>query len=267
MLVVIRGGGDLSSGVTIRLHRAGLRVVITELQQPQVVRRLVSFAEAVYRGETHVEEVSARLVKDDRDLARALDSKVIPVIIDPDGAIIGRQHPEVVIDGRMLKRPPEYGMDIARLVIGLGPGFTAGVNCHAAIETNRGHFLGRVLWQGSPQEDTGIPENVLNHRSERVIRAPRAGQMEAFTEICDHVEPEQLVARVDGEPVYAQFGGVLRGMIHTGTWVEKGQKIGDVDPRDKPEFCRLVSEKSLAIGGGVLEAVLRQEDLRPLLWG
>lgn len=266
MLVIVRGGGDLSSGIAVRLHRAGLRVVITELPQPQAVRRLVSFAEAVYRVETEVEGIVARLVDDDRDITPVSDRNMIPVVIDPDGKIIGRQHPEVVIDGRMLKRPPEYGKDLARLVIGLGPGFTAGVNCHAAIETNRGHLLGRVLWHGSPQEDTGVPENVLNHRSERVLRAPGSGVVEAVADICDHLMAEQLVARVDGEPVYTPFSGVLRGIIHPGTRVHKGQKIGDVDPRDRPEFCRLVSEKSLAVGGGVLEAILSQEDLRPLLW-
>lgn len=266
MLVVVRGGGDLSSGVTIRLHRAGLRVVITELPQPHVVRRLVSFADAVYQGETTVEGIVARVVNDDRDITRVLERRMVPVIIDPDGEIIDRQHPEVVIDGRMLKHAPEYGMDIARFVIGLGPGFTAGVNCHAAIETNRGHYLGRVLWHGSPQADTGIPENVLNHRSERVLRAPREGYLEVFADICDHLEREQLVARVDGEPIYAPFSGVLRGLIYPGTWVHKDQKIGDVDPRDRPEFCSLVSEKSLAVGGGVLEAILSQGDLRPLLW-
>jgi xanthine dehydrogenase accessory factor len=150
--------------------------------------------------------------------------------------------------------------------VGLGPGFIAGKNCHAVIETQRGHLLGRVIWEGEPLGDTGIPEKVQQFAAERVLRSPADGVLEAFMDIGDLVQPEQLVARVNGEPVQAPFKGVLRGLAHAGLHVNKGMKIGDVDPRNDPRYCSLVSDKSLAIGGAVLEAILSQALLRPVLW-
>lgn len=266
MLVVLRGGGDLASGVALRLHRSGLRVLITELAQPLVVRRLVSFAEAVYRGEISVEGVHARRAQNISQALSTLEMGMIPVLIDPHGACLSELVPSVLVDGRMRKRPPELGMGAASLVIGLGPGFIAGENCHAVIETNRGHRLGYVVWHGAPEADTGIPESVMNQREERVLRAPSDGELVAYAEICEHLEQGQLVARVAGKAVYAPFAGVLRGMLQSGISVYKGLKIGDVDPRDDPSYCSMVSDKSLAIGGGVLEAILSRADLRSILW-
>jgi len=165
-LVLIRGGGDLASGVALRLHRVGMRVVITELAQPLVIRRLVSFAEAIYQGQAQVEEVTSRRAENVSDLKKALNDGVIPVLVDPECTIINhiaevgdQMKISVLVDGRMTKRPPNIGIDAAPLVVGLGPGFVAGENCHAVIETNRGHFLGRVIWKGSPLVDTGVPED------------------------------------------------------------------------------------------------------------
>jgi xanthine dehydrogenase accessory factor len=151
-------------------------------------------------------------------------------------------------------------------VIGLGPGFEAGLNCHAVVETNRGHRLGRVIWQGAPESDTGVPESVAEHGVERVLRAPVDGILQARVEIGEMVEPGQAVADVAGQPVLANFAGVLRGLVRSGLPVRQGMKVGDVDPRGDRAACRLVSDKALAVGGGVLEAILSRPDLRPLLW-
>jgi xanthine dehydrogenase accessory factor len=268
-IIIIRGGGDLASGVALRLFRAGLRVAITELPQPQAVRRLVSFAEAVFERETMVEGVTGKLVNDPGDTLRILRvfaQKQIPVLIDPDLQSLRSLRPTVVVDGRMTKHPPELGLGQASLVIGLGPGFKAGVDCHAVVETQRGHLLGRVLWQGTAAEDTGVPEAVSEHGTDRVLRAPADGILVAHCEICDLVETDQVVAEVDGQPVLAPFAGVLRGLLHPGLPVIKGVKIGDIDPRSDPSYCTLVSDKALAIGGGVLEAILSRPELRSMLW-
>ncbi|MDD5467657.1 MAG: selenium-dependent molybdenum cofactor biosynthesis protein YqeB [Anaerolineales bacterium] len=268
-LVLVRGGGDLASGVTLRLVRAGLQVVATELAQPLAVRRLVAFSEAVYEGETSVEGIPARRVNDPTDTLRilmVLSKGAVPVLVDPEGESIAALHPTILVDARMLKKPVELVSSVVPLIIGLGPGFTPGENCHAAVETNRGHMLGRVYWQSVPQADTGVPDEVFEKRAERVLRAPATGVLQAHASICDHVEPGQLIAEVDGATVAAPFSGRLRGLLRSGMPVSAGMKIGDVDPRDDPQFCTLVSDKSLAVGGGVLEAILSRADLRPHLW-
>lgn len=269
MIVLIRGGGDLASGVAYRLHRAGLRVVITELPQPLAVRRLVSFAEAVYRGEITIEGVTARRIDDYTDTLRILQvftKGYIPVIVDPEGKSIQALHPSVVVDARMTKRRAELIPTPVKLIIGLGPGFTVGENCHAVVETKRGHTLGRVLWQGSAEPNTGEPDPVGRWVSERVLRAPADGVLVAHKEICDHVEAGEVVAEVDGQPITAPFPGVLRGIIHPGVFVKAGAKIGDVDPRDNPSYCTMISDKSLAVAGGVMEAILSRPELRASFW-
>jgi xanthine dehydrogenase accessory factor len=269
MIVLIRGGGDLASGVALRLHRAGIRVVVTELPQPLAVRRLVSFAEAVNSGEVMVEGVTGRKVIDPTDSLRILQilSKgQVPVLVDPEAKAAQALHPSVIVDGRMLKNPPEPLRHTARLYIGLGPGFTAPKDCSAVIETQRGHRLGRVIWQGGAERDTGLPEAVGERRSERVLRATMDGILHTFAEICAHLEAGEVVAKVGGVVIKAPFTGVLRGLLPEGMTVSQGLKIGDLDPRDDPDICRLVSDKSLAVGGGVLEAILATQDLRPLIW-
>ena len=269
MIVLIRGGGDLASGVALRLYKAGLRVVMTELPQPLAVRRLVSFGEAVYAGECSVEGVTARRVSDPTDTLRVLQvlSKGhIPVLIDAEGVSIKQLHPHVVVDARMIKERVPLIETMIKLIIGLGPGFVAGENCHVVVETNRGHMLGRVIWEGAPEADTGEPDAVASHRSKRVLRAPADGELVAHAEICDHLKEGQLVAEVGGQELHSPFKGVLRGLLRSGVQVTGGLKIGDVDPRDDARFCTLVSDKSLAIAGGVLEAILSRSELRPQLW-
>lgn len=265
MIVLIRGGGDLASGVALRLHRVGLGVVISELTQPLAVRRTVSFAEAIYSGVTAVEGITAQRVKEPGDRAairHILDRGQIPVVIDPQAAVLATLKPAVVVDGRMKKRADDKMPDGVQLFIGLGPGYVAGENCHAVIETNRGHMLGRVIWKGAPEADTGIPDRVGEKQEERVLRAPVAGLLQTRAEIGDHLQGGDLVAEVGGQAVRAPFGGVLRGLLHPGIKVRAGVKIGDVDPRDDPRYCTMVSDKSLAIGGGVLEAILSSPDMR-----
>lgn len=277
-LVLLRGGGDLATGVALRLHRAGIKVVITELPQPLAVRRAVSFGEAVYTRMHTVEGIKARFVEPDKVHA-TLDANEIPVLIDPDANILlsplrpgsGQAFSFlIVVDGRLLKQPPLPLPKNVPLHIGLGPGFHAGVNCDAAIETRRSHTLGRVYWDGATQPDSGQPEG----DPRRVLRAPVDGVLRAKAQIGEHVEEGQVVAVIseqlvqDSEQfsVISPLKGVLRGMIRDDIHVTKGLKIGDIDPRDDASACYLVSDKALAIGGGVLEAILTRVELRKQLW-
>lgn len=262
-IILLRGGGDLASGVALRLHRSGFRVVITELPQPLAVRRTVSFAEAAYEGKHTVEGVTGRLVQPEQ-VAAALEAGDIPVLIDPDANILlSSFFFLVVVDARLTKQVPvPLPVDIP-LHIGLGPGFHAGVNCHAVIETRRSHTLGRVYWEGAPQPDSGQPEG----DPRRVLRAPGDGRLSAKTKIGEHVEAGQVVAVIGKQyPVISPLTGIVRGLIHEGLTVAKGLKIGDVDPRDDPSTCSLVSDKALSIGGAVLEAILSREEIREKLF-
>jgi len=264
-LILVRGGGDLATGVAMRLFRSGLRVVITELPQPLAVRRTVSFAEAVYSGEISVEGLTARCVKDPGDSLRVLSilgKQEVPVLVDPGCTSAQLLHPAVIVDGRMTKRAPEPIGYSPLLYIGLGPGFEAGVNCQAVIETRRGHTLGRVFWQGGPEADTGQPSG----DARRVLRSPADGELETHFKIGDHVEAGQLVAEVGGEEVLSLLAGIVRGLLHPGLQVTRGLKIGDIDLRDDPRLCQLVSDKALSISGGVLEALLSRPEVRSQLW-
>lgn len=271
-LILIRGAGDLASGVALRLVHCGLRVIMTELPQPLVVRRLASFAEAVYRGEWTVEGLTARLVKDPTDnfkILMTLSKGEIPVLVDPQGETVAGLHPTAVVDARLIKEKVPLDPHFVPLLIGLGPGFEAGVNCHAVIETQRGPGLGRVIWQGAPLPDTGVPEVIGGRGAERVLRAPAAGVFQPRTEIGQAVDAGQLIAEVDQTPLYTPIKGHVRGLLYPGLIVQKGLKVGDIDPRPEagaPGFCQQVSDKSLAIGGGVLEAVLTRPELRRRWW-
>jgi xanthine dehydrogenase accessory factor len=250
----------------MRLHRAGIRILITELPEPLVIRRLASFAEAVYAGEYTLEGITARRAVDWKDIHHAWEAGLIPVLVDPWVQAAAKAMPVVLVDARMTKKPPDLGMDSAPLVIGLGPGFVAGENCHAVVETKRGHFLGRVIWDGPTQPNTGVPGTSGGHQADRVLRAPTDGVLEAHATIGDHLASGQVVAEVAGKPICAAFKGVLRGLIQPGLQVKRGLKVGDVDPRADPSYCTTISDKALAIGGGVLEAVLTRPSIRTMLW-
>lgn len=264
--ILMRGGGDLASGVAYRLARAGWSILISELPQPLAVRRLVSYAQAVYDGEVCIEGITGRLAFDLNAAEASMEKGEIAVMVDPGAENRIQFHPQVIIDARMTKQPPDLDIQAAALTIGLGPGFVAGENCNVVIETMRGPWLGHVYWQGSAEADTGQPEAVANRIGDRVLRAPASGTLTAFAEIGTQVEANQLLADISGVPVYAQFKGVLRGLIQPGIVVQQGVKIGDVDPRLDPQLCIRISDKALAVGGGVLEAILTREDLRHEFW-
>ena len=265
-LILIRGGGDLASGIAYRLHKAGLKVIITEIGQPLSVRRKVSFCEAVYDGEITIEGVIGRLAAPETILSTLSDGE-IPVLVDPDLTILSSPLSILcLVVATLRKRPPETGLVTVKLSIGMGPGFTAAKDVHAVIETNRGHTLGRVYWQGSALADTGIPEQVLGIRAERVLRAPADGKLITHGDIGDHFDKGDTICEVEGIPVNAPFDGSLRGLLRSGVIVKKGLKIGDLDPRDDPRYCTLISDKSLALGGSVLEAILSQKEIRKELW-
>jgi xanthine dehydrogenase accessory factor len=211
-----------------------------------------------------VEEVSARLVKSIDGIASIWENGEIPVIVDPECQVlstIDRTHfaIEVLVDARMTKKPADLQLGSAPLMIGLGPGFVVGQNCNAIVETKRGHYLGRVLLTGSASQDTGVPEGFGNRYQDRVLRSPADGVFRSDREIGDQLIPGDLIGEVDGEEIHATFKGVLRGLLHPGLYVSKGFKIGDLDPRNDPGYCKFVSDKALAVAGGVLEAILRKE--------
>jgi xanthine dehydrogenase accessory factor len=265
--VVIRGGGDLGSGVALRLRRSGLPVVICELPEPLAVRRRVSFATAVYTGSVSVEECLACRVdypEEVMNVERIIAQGQIPVLVDPYGFTIEFLKPKVVIDARMLKQPLKRPHNPVQLLIGLGPGFIAGENCDAVIETNRGVSMGRVIWKGASEPNTGSPETVEGHRDARILRAPVDGLVETYACIGDRLVTGQTIAQVGGHFVSAAFNGILRGLIHTGVTVKGGTKIGDLDPRDDARLIDQVSDKALAVGGGALEAICSKFELSEL---
>lgn len=254
--VVIKGAGDLATGVGFRLWRAGFPVVMTELTQPLAIRRAAVFAEAVYAGATIIEGIEARRIERVADVEAVWQAGAIPVLVDATRTAIAALRPEVIVDGIMAKRNTGTQITDAPLVIALGPGFVAGHDVHAVIETSRGHFLGRVIWTGAAQEDTGVPGEVGGQSRKRVVYPPRAGIFLGALPISAQVREGDLLGTVDGAPVLAPASGVLRGLIHDGLHVTPTLKIGDVDPRGVIEHCFTVSDKALAIGGGVLEAVV-----------
>ncbi|MGM0428047.1 MAG: selenium-dependent molybdenum cofactor biosynthesis protein YqeB [Thermodesulfobacteriota bacterium] len=254
--IVIRGAGDIATGVAARLWRSGFPVIMTEIAQPLTVRRTVSLSDAVYEGETIVEGVRARRVQDKPGILKALKERVIPVRVDPEATIVAQMDAFAVIDAVMAKKNVGTHIKDAPFVVGLGPGFAAGEDVHAVVETKRGHTLGRVIWEGSAIPNTGIPGDVKGFGAERVIRATGAGLFKGVLSIGGHVEKGDIVAYAGDTPIPAPVSGMLRGLLHDGIMVEKGLKSGDVDPRDIQESCWTISDKALAVGGGVLEAVL-----------
>lgn len=266
-IVLVRGGGDLATGVAARLHRCGFAVIVLEIAKPLAVRRLVALAQAVFVGEVKVEELVGRRVEDVVAARKAMEKGVIPVMVDPQATLRFEFEPLALVDGRMLKRPPEFGVDAAPMVIGLGPGFEAGVDCHAVVETHRGHHMGRVLWEGAAQADTAIPEPVAGYDADRVLRAPAPGAIRARLELGTVVRRGEVVATFGDVPLRVPFDGVLRGLLHDGVEVEAGVKVGDLDPRGDPSFCHEISDKALAVGGGVLEALFSRPAIRRRLAG
>lgn len=256
-LILIKGAGEMASAVAHRLFMAGLQPVMTELNEPMVVRRRVAFAQAVYDGETEVEGIKGEGVSSIEEIKELVNRRRIPVFT---GRITKRELasliPGVIIDATMTKNGGSTEIWQAPLVIGLGPGFVAGRNVDAVVETMRGHNLGRVYYEGEAAPNTGVPGDIAGYTAERVMRSPVQGIFQSQKEIGEKVTRGQIVGNVGDQPVLAPLSGVIRGLIHDGVKVAKGLKLGDIDPRGKAEYCFTISEKGRAIAGGVLEAIL-----------
>ena len=250
----MKGAGDLATGVAYRLHRVGFHVLMTEVAQPTTVRRTVAFSEAVYDGRCTVEGLDAVRVEGPSGAWAAFEQDAVAVIVDPEASVVRELRPVLLVDAIIAKKNLGTTLSDAPAVVALGPGFSAGEDVHAVVETMRGHDLGRVIWQGEALPNTGVPGEIGGHGAERVLRAPAAGIFTGLRAIGDQVQPGDRVAEVEGEPVLTTIGGVLRGMVRSGLPVTPGFKVADVDPRARPEHCLTISDKALAVAGGVLEA-------------
>jgi xanthine dehydrogenase accessory factor len=257
LVVLIRGAGEIASGVAHRLQRSHFKVCMIEIPHPLAVRRAVAFSEAIYEGEKEVEDVRAKFISKPEEIESVWKKGGIPILIDPDGKKTRNfSKPDVLVDAIMAKRNLGTQVNDAPLVIGLGPGFAAGKDVHIVVETNRGHDLGKMILKGTAEPDTGIPGEIGGYMMERLLRTMKKGIFHPQKSIGDRVNKGLVVAVVDDFPVIARISGVLRGLLREGAEVRKGMKVGDIDPRSKRESCFTISDKARAIGGGVLEAVL-----------
>jgi len=256
MRVLIKGAGDIATGIALRLWRGRFAVFMTEIEAPTTVRRTVSFSQAVFDGTATVEGVTAELAPSIETVEEIAALGRVPVLIDPEASCLEQLRPDVVVDAILAKRNLGTAITDAPVVIGVGPGFTAGADCHAVVETQRGHDLGRVIWQGGALPNTGIPGEIGGRSLQRVLRAPCAGMFRQVLEIGTLVRPGDIVGTVGDVPVKTEIVGILRGVLATGVLVRPGMKCGDVDPRCEEAHCYTVSDKARAIGGGVLEVIL-----------
>jgi len=257
LVVLIRGAGEMASGVAHRLRLSHFKICMLEIPTPLAVRREVSFCEAIYDGEKEVEGVQAKFISKPEQIQSVWKAGKIPLLVDPD--LEKTKHflkPDVLIDAIMAKKNLGTQINDAPLVIGLGPGFTAGKDAHLVIETNRGHHLGKVIRNGSAEPDTGIPGDIGGYTVQRVLRTMKKGIFHPYKAIGERVNKGSVVAVVDDFPVIAEISGIVRGLLREGVEVRKGMKVGDIDPRGKRELCFTISDKARAIGGGVLEAIL-----------
>ena len=256
MLILIRGAGDIATGIALRLHRSGLQVVMTDLPHPTAIRRTVCFSPAITDGETVVEGVRAVRAETASAVGTLLAQGLVPVLPDPECLCREALHPAALVDAILAKKNLGTRITDAPVVIGVGPGFTAGEDCHAVVETMRGHTLGRVIYKGSALPNTNIPGLIGGYAGERVLRAPADGIFTQVLDIGAEVQPGDIAGYVGTAPMRCTIGGVVRGILPDGTPVHRGMKSGDVDPRCRPEYCTTASDKALAVGGGVLEAIL-----------
>ena len=267
MLILIKGGGDLASGLASVLFSAGFGVVISEIEKPTTVRRAVSFSTAVFEKEHTVEGIKARLCNNLEEVENVLGNKEIPVIIDPGAKSVKDLKPEVVIDAIVAKKNVGTNITDAPFVIALGPGFTAGVDCHCVIETNRGVSLGEVIYQGSAIPNTGIPGELGGESVRRVLRAGATGVFCGVKQIGDNAQAGEVVAYVENSPIIAEISGVVRGMLMDGLMVKPHTKCGDIDPRGDVNLCYQISDKAKQVGQGALKAVLDYQEKKEIKGG
>ncbi len=253
-LILVRGGGDIASGAIYRLRRAGYPVVVNEIAIPTMIRREVSYGNAVHIGEMVLERLVARHVSIS-EVQDTLAQGVIPVVTSSYEDLLDRLHPDIVVDAILSKKNLGTTRLDAPFVIGVGPGFSAGRDVNVVIETMRGHNLGRCIYDGEAESNTGVPGNVGGYTHERVVHSPKSGLFTAKRHIGDEVQANEVIGFVDDTPIRAKITGVLRGILHSGLIVSDHFKLADIDARCVESHCYSISDKSLAVGGGVLEAV------------
>lgn len=257
-MVIIKGAGDLATGIAFRLFHSGFKVIMTDTLHPTSIRRTVCFSQAIIKGKMTVEGITAKFAEDPTSALKILEGGNIPVLADENADILKTIKPNVLVDAILAKKNLGTKITDAPKVIGVGPGFNAGIDCHYVIETKRGHFLGRVIEKGFASPNTGIPGNIEGFTKERILRAPEDGIFIQNAEIGDFVKKGSAAGFVGNEPVLCMIDGILRGILPTGTPVFKGMKSGDIDPRCEKSHCYTISDKALSVGGGVLEAILRR---------
>ena len=262
--VLVRGAGDIATGTILRLHRCGLRVIVTECSNPSAIRRKAALCEAVFNGSHTVEGITCRKIDRAEEAAKVSADGEIPLLVDENLSCLSKLHPAAIVDAILAKKNLGTYRSMAPITVGLGPGFTAGEDVDAVVETKRGHHLGRVILEGPAIANTGVPGMIGGFAAERVIHSPAQGQMTYVTDeegntvdIGALVKKGQIIASVGGTPVLATLDGVLRGLIREGFPVSRGLKIADIDPRpEQTAYCDTVSDKARAVGGGSLEALL-----------
>jgi len=255
-IVVIRSGGEIGTAVAHKLYRCGFKVLILEVPEPAFIRSEVAYGKAIYEGEAIVEGVFAVKINTIDEIYSLWEKEIIPVLIDPSCAVVRSINPSAVVDATLAKRNIGTNKKMAPITIALGPGYEAGVDVDVVIETNRGHNLGRLIFKGFSEKNTGIPGSIMGYTEERVLRAPVKGRIKKLLAIGDTVNKGQVICCVEEQEVRAQIDGVLRGIIREGFFVQNGMKIGDIDPRTLKEYCFTISDKGRAIAGAVLEAIL-----------
>ncbi|MDU2489523.1 MAG: selenium-dependent molybdenum cofactor biosynthesis protein YqeB [Clostridium celatum] len=255
-MVLIKGAGDLATGIAYRLKKSGFDVVMTEIHKPTTVRRTVAFSQAVFDNEIAIEGIKGIKVNNINEIYEEIREGNIPIIIDEKAEVIKELRPDVVVDAIIAKKNLGTSIEDAPIVIGVGPGFEAKVDCHLVVETKRGHYLGKVIEEGSAIPNTGVPGNIGGYTKERIIRASSNGKIKPVVAIGDFVKKGDIVAYIDGVEVLAEIDGIVRGMLQEGIEVFKGMKSGDIDPRCEKDHCFTISDKARSIGGGVLEAIM-----------
>ncbi|MBS4955688.1 MAG: EF2563 family selenium-dependent molybdenum hydroxylase system protein [Clostridium sp.] len=255
-MVLIKGAGDLATGIAYRLKKSGFDIVMTEIHKPTTVRRTVAFSQAVFDNEIVIEGIKGVKVNNINEIYEEIREGNIPIIIDEKAEIIKELRPDVVVDSIIAKKNLGTSIEDAPIVIGVGPGFEAKVDCHLVVETKRGHYLGKVIEEGSAIPNTGVPGNIGGYTKERIIRASSNGKIKPVVAIGDFIKKGDIVAYIDGIEVLAEIDGIVRGMLQEGIEVFKGMKSGDIDPRCEKDHCFTISDKARSIGGGVLEAIM-----------
>lgn len=255
-LVIVRGGGDVATGTIQKLNRVGFDVLVLEIEKPTCIRRNVAVAQAIFDGEIQIEDIRAIRCENIDQIQRAFDDNLIAVAVDPEGKLIEKLKPICLIDGILAKKNLGTDRKMAPITIGFGPGFEAGSDVDLVIETNRGHDLGRLIFEGPAAVNTGNPGNINGFTTERILRAPASGKVHIIKDLGSVVKKGDVVAEVAGKEVLAGLDGMVRGMINEGLEVYSGMKIGDVDPRVIPRNAKTISDKARLIGGGALEGLL-----------